>query len=153
DPFLMEPALDGVDTAARLRVVAQVRALTSLATADPEVLPSPTGGGTLSTNIAAGALPDRNPPEPFDPCRDRCLFTENASNGTGYSGGDTRHVRVQTLRVGGSDVALWSRDTGSTVMALTQAVPADATTLRVAPADAARLRSGDVIVIEDRATR
>jgi len=152
DPFLLEPALDGVDTAARLRVVAQVRAL-PLVTVDEEGLPGATGGGTLSTNIPAGALPDRDAPEPFDPCRDRCLFTENASSGDGYIGSDNLHVRVQVMKVGGLDVALWSRDNSSTVMALTQATAVDSTTVRVSTADAARLRAGDMIVIEDRETR
>jgi hypothetical protein len=153
DAFLLEPALDGVDTAARLRTVAQVRALPLLASPAEELLPAPTGGGRLSTNIPAGDLPERNPPEPFDPCRDRCLFTENASTGDGYVGSDNLHVRVQVMRVGDADVALWSRDNASTVLALTRPTAPDSTTLRVAPADAARLRHGDVVVIEDRATR
>ncbi|HSR96261.1 MAG TPA: DUF6519 domain-containing protein, partial [Kofleriaceae bacterium] len=153
DPFLLEPALDGADTAARLRVVTQVRALPLVAKGGPEALPAPTGGGMLSTNIAQGALPDRDPPEPFDPCRDRCLFTENASTGEGYIGSDNLHVRVQVMKVGALDVALWSRDNGSTVMALTAPTAADSTTLQVSHADAARLRTGDLIVIEDRATR
>lgn len=153
DPFLLEPALDGADTAARLRVVAQVRALTNLATAAAEKLPTATGGGTLTTNIASGELPDRDPPERLDPCRDRCLFTENASTGEGYTGSDNLHVRVSVLRVGTADVVLWSRDNGSVVMALTQPTAVDSTTVKVSPADAARLRAGDFIVIEDRATR
>jgi len=153
DPFLLEPALDGADTAARLRVVTQVRALPLVAAGAAETLPGRTGGGRLTTNIPSGALPDRNPPEPFDPCRDRCLYSENASTGDGYIGSDNLHVRVQVMRVGTADVALWSRDNGSTTMALTQACAASATTLRVSPADAARLRTGDLIAIEDRATR
>ncbi len=153
DPFLLEPALDGSDTAARLRTVTQVRALPLVATGAAEPLPTPTGGGALTTNIASGALPDRNPPEPFDPCRDRCLFTENTSTGDGYIGSDNLHLRIQVMRVGTNDVALWSRDNGSTVMALAQACAADSLTLKVAPADAARLRTGDIVVVEDRATR
>jgi hypothetical protein len=153
DPFLLEPALDGADTAARLRVVTQIRALPLVAKGGAETLPAPTGGGTLTTNIPSGALPDRDPPEPFDPCRDRCLFTENASTGEGYIGSDNLHVRVQVMKVGASNVALWSRDNGSTVMALTAPAAADSTTLQVSHADAARLRTGDLIVIEDRATR
>ena len=153
DPGLLEPALDGIDTTARLRTIAQVRVLPLVADAAAEVLPTPTGGGLLTTNIASGALPDRDPPEALDPCRDRCLFSENASTGEGYLGSDNLHVRIQVLRVGSSDVALWSRDNGATVMALTQAAAADATSVVVEPADAARLRAGDIIVVEDRSTR
>src|SRR5690606_12552983 len=40
-----------------------------------------------------------------------------------------------------------------TVLALAQSAPAAATSIRLAPADAARLRAGDVIAIEDRTTR
>src|SRR4029079_3101986 len=40
-----------------------------------------------------------------------------------------------------------------TVMALTAPTAVDSTTLQVSHADAARLRTGDLVVIEDRATR
>lgn len=153
DAFLDEPALDGHDTTVRLRLVSQVRALQGLTATDAEVLPRPTGGGRLTTNIPQGALPDRTPPEPLDPCRDRCLSTENASTGEGYVGTDNLHVRVEVFRGGARPVMLWSRDNGSTVLPLTAPASADAMTLQVAPASAAKLRAGDLVVIEDRVTR
>jgi hypothetical protein len=153
DDFLVEPALDGLDTTARLRLVSQVRALQSLADGDPEALPAPTGGGRLTTNVPQGALPDRVPPEATDPCRDRCLFTENVSIGDGYVGTDNLNLRVEIFRGGDQPVALWSRDNAATVLPLTAATAADSMTLQVAPADAARLRAGDIVVIEDRVTR
>ncbi|AFE05127.1 hypothetical protein COCOR_03275 [Corallococcus coralloides DSM 2259] len=153
DAFLEEPALDGQDTTVRLRLVTQVRALQGLADTDAEVLPTPTSGARLTTNIPKGALPDRFPPEPLDPCRDRCLSTENASTGEGYTGTDNLHFRVEFFRGGAQPVVLWSRDNGSTVLPLTAAAAADAMTLQVSPASAAKLRAGDLVVIEDRVTR
>lgn len=153
DAFLDEPALDGHDTTVRLRLVSQVRALQGLSATDAEVLPTPTGGGRLTTNVPKGALPDRFPPEPLDPCRDRCLSTENASTGEGYLGSDNLHVRVELFRGGANPVVLWARDNGSTVLPLTAPASADAMTLQVSPASAAKLRAGDLIVIEDRVTR
>ncbi|NOJ93585.1 hypothetical protein HMI51_11655, partial [Corallococcus coralloides] len=153
DAFLEEPALDGQDTTVRLRLVTQVRALQGLADTDAEVLPTPTSNARLTTNIPKGALPDRFPPEPLDPCRDRCLSTENASTGEGYTGTDNLHFRVEFFRGGAQPVVLWSRDNGSTVLPLTAAAAADAMTLQVSPASAAKLRAGDLVVIEDRVTR
>ncbi|RKI20261.1 hypothetical protein D7Y15_01315 [Corallococcus sp. AB030] len=153
DAFLEEPALDGQDTTVRLRLVTQVRALQGLADTDAEVLPTPTSGARLTTNIPKGALPDRFPPEPLDPCRDRCLSTENASTGEGYTGSDNLHFRVEFFRGGAQPVVLWSRDNGSTVLPLTAPAAADAMTLQVSPASAAKLRAGDLVVIEDRVTR
>ncbi|NRD44019.1 right-handed parallel beta-helix repeat-containing protein [Corallococcus exiguus] len=153
DAFLEEPALDGQDTTVRLRLVTQVRALQGLADTDAEVLPTPTSDARLTTNIPKGALPDRFPPEPLDPCRDRCLSTENASTGEGYTGSDNLHFRVEFFRGGAQPVVLWSRDNGSTVLPLTAPAAADAMTLQVSPASAAKLRAGDLVVIEDRVTR
>ncbi|RKG90977.1 hypothetical protein D7W82_02030 [Corallococcus sp. CA049B] len=153
DAFLEEPALDGQDTTVRLRLVTQVRALQGLAATDAEDLPTPTSNARLTTNIPKGALPDRFPPEPLDPCRDRCLSTENASTGEGYTGTDNLHFRVEFFRGGAQPVVLWSRDNGSTVLPLTAAAAADAMTLQVSPASAAKLRAGDLVVIEDRVTR
>ncbi|MFP2902283.1 hypothetical protein, partial [Corallococcus sp. 4LFB] len=153
DAFLAEPALDGQDTTVRLRLVTQVRALQDLAATDAEALPTPTSGARLTTNIPKGALPDRFPPEPLDPCRDRCLATENASTGEGYVGSDNLHFRVEFFRGGAQPVVLWSRDNGSTVLPLTAPAAADAMTLQVSPESAAKLRAGDLVVIEDRVTR
>ncbi|WP_158627301.1 hypothetical protein [Corallococcus sp. AB045] len=153
DAFLEEPALDGQDTTVRLRLVTQVRALQGLAATDAEDLPTPTSGARLTTNIPKGALPDRFPPEPLDPCRDRCLSTENASTGEGYTGSDNLHFRVEFFRGGAQPVVLWSRDNGSMVLPLTAAAAADAMTLQVSPASAAKLRAGDLVVIEDSVTR
>ncbi|RKH51809.1 right-handed parallel beta-helix repeat-containing protein [Corallococcus sp. AB050B] len=153
DTFLEEPALDGQDTTVRLRLVTQVRALQGLSATDAEDLPTPTSGARLTTNIPQGALPDRFPPEPVDPCRDRCLSTQNASTGEGYTGTDNLHFRVEFFRGGARPVVLWSRDNGSTVLPLTAPAAADAMTLQVSPASAAKLRAGDLVVIEDRVTR
>ncbi|NOK11088.1 right-handed parallel beta-helix repeat-containing protein [Corallococcus exercitus] len=153
DAFLEEPALDGQDTTVRLRLVTQVRALQGLAATDAEVLPTPTSGARLTTNIPKGALPDRFPPEPLDPCRDRCLATENASTGEGYVGSDNLHFRVEFFQGGAQPVVLWSRDNGSTVLPLTAPAAADAMTLQVSPESAMKLRAGDLVVIEDRVTR
>ncbi|WP_375758519.1 hypothetical protein [Corallococcus exercitus] len=153
DAFLEEPALDGQDTTVRLRLVTQVRALQGLAATDAEALPTPTSGARLTTNIPKGALPDRFPPEPLDPCRDRCLATESASTGEGYVGSDNLHFRVEFFRGGAQPVVLWSRDNGSTVLPLTAPAAADAMTLQVSPASASKLRAGDLVVIEDRVTR
>ncbi|MBZ4334598.1 hypothetical protein [Corallococcus sp. AS-1-12] len=153
DAFLEEPALDGQDTTVRLRLVTQVRALQGLTDTGAELLPTPTSGARLTTNIPKGALPDRLPPEPLDPCRDRCLSTENASTGEGYTGSDNLHFRVEFFQGGAQPVVLWSRDNGSTVLPLTAPAAADAMTLQVSPASAAKLRAGDLVVIEDRVTR
>ena len=62
-----------------------------------ERLLSPTGDGRLTTNVPVGSLPDRFPPEERDPCRDRCLYTVNATTGEGYRGSENIHVRVEVL--------------------------------------------------------
>ena len=85
DRFLAEDALPGEETAFRTRKVTQVRVL-PIPADGVERLPTPTGDGRLTTNVAFGELPDRFPPETPDPCRDRCLFTENAATGEGYTG-------------------------------------------------------------------
>lgn len=153
DAALLEPALDGVDTTGRLRMVAQVRLQPLVDPKAAVVLPTPTGTGRFSTNIAAGALPDRTVQEAADPCRDRCLFTENASVQLGYWGSDNLHLRFEVLDQAGEQAIVWSRDNGSTAMALAQAAPLGASSIKVAPADAARLRAGDTIVLEDHTTR
>ena len=153
DSSLLEPALDGVDTTGRLRVISQVRLIPSVDPGAAIVLPTPTGTGRFSTNIPDGALPDRAIAEAADPCRDRCLFTENASIHMGYWGSDNLHLRFEVLDVAGEQAIVWSRDNGSTAMALVQAAAIGASSIKVAPADAARLRAGDTIVLEDRTTR
>jgi hypothetical protein len=153
DEFLIEPALDGLDTTARLRLISQVRVRQNLAAGERDPLPVPTGGGRLTTNVPQGALPDRYPPEPIDPCRDRCLFSENVSTGEGFVGADNLNVRVEIFRGGEQPVIVWSRDNASTVLPLVAPTAADSLTLQVAPVDAARLRAGDLVVIEDRITR
>jgi hypothetical protein len=153
DGFLTEEALDGVDTTTRLRLVAQVRALQSLGPADAETLPAPTSAGRLTTNVPAGALPERTPPEPLDPCRDRCLFSESAATGEGYTGSDNLHVRLEVFRGGPQPVVLLSRDNGSTLLPLTADVAPDALSVQVSPASARRLRAGDLVVLEDRVHR
>jgi hypothetical protein len=152
DPFLREPALDGLDTTVRLQLLTQIKVSQNQAAGDPPLLPDALGGARLSTNLPAGVLPDRYPPDPLDPCRDRCLFTENAATGLGYTGAHNLHCRVEILHPADArpPVVLWSRDNGSTRLPLQADVPADALTLPLAVTDALALRSGDVVVISDR---
>lgn len=151
DPFLSEPALDGFDTTVRLRSLAQIKVLQAQDPAAPLTLPAATGGGTLTTNVPAGSLPDRYPADALDPCRDRCLFSESAALGQGYTGAHNLHLRVEVLSSAGPHPVFgWSRDNGSTRLPLLADAPASATTLLVSGEDAQQLRAGDVIVISDR---
>lgn len=151
DPFLREPALDGLDTTVRLRLLTQIKVLQGRDPKAAVALPAATGGGRLTTNVPSGALPDRYPVDPTDPCRDRCLFTESASLGDGYTGAHNLHLRIEVLFTDGPrPVFVWSRDNGSTRLPLLADAPADATTLAVSGEDALRLRAGDVVVISNR---
>lgn len=153
DPFLAEPALDGNDTTTRLRLVQQIK-FAVFDDGAPLTLPSPTGGGTLTTSFAGDdSRPLRYPVEPVDACRDRCLHTESIATGTGYRGTENIHVRVQVLDAGGRRAALWSRDNGSTMALLTEDAPTGATRVSVSPEAAARFSAGDLVVVEDRITR
>lgn len=153
DAFLTEPALDGMETASRMRLVQQVKLLLLGADA-PVVMPNPTGGGALTTSFATNdARPLRYPTDSFDACRDRCLDTASIATGTGYRGTENVHVRVQVLATAEGAAALWARDNGSTLLMLTEDAAAGATRIEVSPEDALRLRAGDFVVIEDRITR
>ncbi|APR75690.1 Hypothetical protein A7982_01036 [Minicystis rosea] len=153
DAFLAEPALDGMETASRMRLVQQVKIL-GLGADAPIVMPAPTGGGALTTSFGAtDARPLRYPSEPFDACRDRCLDTTSIATGTGYRGTENVHVRVQVLATPQGPAALWSRDNGSTLLMLTADAAAGATRLTMSPEDALGLRAGDFVVVEDRITR
>ncbi len=153
DEFLNEPALDGDDTTFRSRKVSQVR-VQALAPGASEALASPIGGGRLTTNVPAGSLPDRFPVEEPDPCRDRCLFSENVSTGEGYLGRDNINMRVETLRTDGPrPVVGWSRNNGATVAPLVADAADTAASVAIDPGDAARFAAGDVVVVEDELSR
>ncbi|MCB9947526.1 MAG: hypothetical protein H6842_06840 [Rhodospirillaceae bacterium] len=154
DTFLDEPALDGDDTTFRSRKVSQIRVRPLAAGGGSEALATPIGGGRLTTNVPAGTLPDRFPAEEPDPCRDRCLFSENVSTGEGYLGRDNIHVRVEILRTDGPrPVIAWSRNNAATVAPLVADGAETAASIAVDPADAARFAAGDVVVVEDEPSR
>lgn len=159
DPFIAEPALDGDPTTFRRQQVVQVRVRDVAPPAVPEpplpALPSPTSEGRLSSDVPDGLLPDRNPPEEPDRCRDRCLSTEQVTTAMGYLGNVNAHVRVEVLTVPGADrpVVLWSRDNASLAAPLAADLPADGVTLTVGSFHAARFRAGDVVTLEDEAAR
>ncbi|WP_437942629.1 hypothetical protein [Sorangium sp. So ce341] len=153
DDFLEEPALDGLDTTTRERLVSQVKA-DKVAKGEQGELPSPVGPGALTTVFADGdARPLRYKPEKPDACRDRCLFTGSLATGKGYRGADNVHVRVELLTVNGRRAVAWSRDNASTVLPLVEDAPSGATVLRVASRDADKLLAGDLVVVEDSHTR
>jgi hypothetical protein len=153
DPSLRELALGGEDTAFRGRKVTQVR-VREVAEGQPETLRAPVGAGRLTTNVPAGALPDRFPVEDPDPCRDRCLFTENLSTGEGYRGQHNVHVRVEVLSTDlARPVIGWSRDNAATVAPLLSEALAGAQVVRVDPEDAKRFVAGDLVVVEDERSR
>ncbi|MFV0524147.1 MAG: hypothetical protein ACK5RL_06585 [Acidimicrobiales bacterium] len=161
DPFIVEPALDGDPTTFRRQQVVQVRAVPVDLAGDPSLRPplpdlaTPTGTGRLSSAIADGVLPDRTPPEEPDRCRERCLSTEQISVGEGYIGNVNANVRVEVIGVAGeADPAVaWSRDNASLAARLTNDLPADAVILTVDRFDASRVRAGDIVTLEDRASR
>jgi hypothetical protein len=153
DPSLVEPALDGLDTTARQRVVSQVRARW-IGPGEREALPPALGGGTLTTVFSdTDTTPLRYPPAAPDLCRDRCLFTESIATGRGYRGSENINVRVEVLAVGGRPAFLLARDNGSTLVRLSANAQSGASTLKVSPSEAGLLAAGDLIVIEDRVTR
>ncbi len=165
DSFLAEPALDGLDTTTRLRLVQQVRAAWVPA-GGSDTLPAPIGGEALTTSFAAGdtRLP-RYTPDRTDPTRLGALFTESIATQTGYRGTDNVHVRVEVMVIPGAPataggaatppttVALWSRDNGSTVALLAADAPLGATAVVVSSEDVTRFSTGDLVVLEDRFTR
>jgi len=153
DPFLIEPALDGLDTTTRERVVAQVKV--ALITGDgPEILPEATGAGALTTVFAEGdATPLRYPLEKPDACRDRCLFTESIATGKGYRGTDNVHVRLQVHDVDGRRSILWSRENAAVVVHLAESAAAGAAVVTVPLDEADKLSAGDLVLFEDRLTR
>ncbi|MEM0947930.1 MAG: hypothetical protein AAGK37_11020 [Pseudomonadota bacterium] len=155
DDFIEEIALDGEETGFRSRLTTQVR-VEELAPGAPPLPPSAMGNGRLTTNAAEGVRPDRFPPEEPDPCRDRCLFSENVSLGLGFRGTQHAHVRLEVLHSGeGLDAPIfaWSRDNASVVAPLIETAPADAVSVVVAPEEAARFAANDLVVVEDDWTR
>lgn len=155
DEFLQEPALVGEPSSFRSRSVTQVRVvpLDAIASALP---PAPNGNARLSTVIPAGLFPDRFPAEDPDPCRDRCLFSENVSSGAGYRGKINAHMRVEILHSGESlaaPVVAWARDNGATVAPLLEDGQSDAVSVVVSPEDAARFSVDDLVTVEDVWTR
>ena len=155
DPRVLEPALGGEETAFRTRKVTQIRAL-QVPPGGSERLLSPTGDGRLTTNVPVGSLPDRFPPEERDPCRDRCLYTVNATTGEGYRGSENIHVRVEVLvepTAGQPGVIGWSRDNAAHVVPLVVDAVAGAESVFVAPEDARAFTAGGLVVVEDRRSR
>ncbi len=155
DPALVEPALAGLDTTFRQQLVRQVRVLPALAADASEALPGPTGDLRLSTDISSEeGLPDRYPTATgIDPCRDRCLSSQERSLGEGYVGHENLHVRVEVIHADGPrPVIAWSRDNGATRLPLVETAQAGDQILRLSPADAALLRTGDVLVVGDDVT-
>ena len=161
--YIAEPALDGDPSTFRRQQVVQVRArrvpaAAAAAAANVATLPAPdrpTSDGRLSSDVPSGVLPDRNPPEEPDRCRDRCLYTEQVSVGEGYLGTTNANVRVETVAIAGATqpAVLWSRDNAALVAPLTADLPADGRTLTVSSFHAARFRAGDVVTLEDEAAR
>ncbi|MES2639542.1 MAG: DUF6519 domain-containing protein [Myxococcota bacterium] len=151
DPGILEPAMEGLDTTTRLRLVQQVRVRTNVAV-DDATPPSAVGDGRLTTNVPMG-MAERYGVEHFNPCRDRCLFTETASVGEGYRGSEHLFVRVEVLVGGPAPVIAWARDNGATVFPLVETSAAGADRVVVQMGDAARLRPGDLVVVEDEWTR
>ncbi len=158
--YIAEPALDGDPSTFRRQQVVQIRArrLEGPLPASPSGLAapeSPTSDGRLTSDVPAGVLPDRNPPEEPDRCRDRCLYTEQVSTGEGYLGTTNANVRVEVLAIAGAvpRAVLWSRDNASLVAPLAADLPADGLTLTVGSFHAARFRAGDVVTLEDEAAR
>lgn len=108
DPTILEPALDGRDTASRVQTVWQVKvaaagaADTCQTTAAPAVGP---GTGTLTTSAVT-------PPPTADPC----LIDPKG----GFRGLDNRLYRVEVHAGGalGAATFKWSRDNGSVVYPL-----------------------------------
>ena len=147
DEFLHEAALDGLDTTTRRRLVQQVRVIQDQS--ERPALPAQTGGSRLWIP-AEGSLTDRYPSESEDPCRDRCLHTENATTGDGYVGGQNHHFRVEVLRVDELPVLGWCRQNGARSMPLVRDANAGATSLYVDPVDAQSLAPEQLISIEDR---
>lgn len=155
DPAIIELALGGEETSYRIRQVTQVRAV-QVESGDVERLASPTGGGRLTTNVAAGSLPDRFPAEDADPCRDRCLSTVNATTGDGYRGSLNVNVRVEVLAApdgGAPGIVGWSRDNAAHVVPLVVDAVAGAESVFVAPEDARAFTAGGMVVVEDRRSR
>ncbi|HND29010.1 MAG TPA: hypothetical protein PLA94_03390, partial [Myxococcota bacterium] len=159
DPFLAEPALEGQDTTTRLRLRTQVK-VKEVATASSWSLDASTSSTRLSTNVSSTegrptrkALADRIAGQ-----TDKGLITENSSVQEGYRGSGNRHVRVEILQqpgAGGSRVpaVLWSRENGSFSLPLSEPAVAGSSWVRLDPADAAQLRVGDLVVLEDRYSR
>jgi hypothetical protein len=153
DPFLVELALGGEETGFRSRKVTQIR-VREVAKGASEALASPIGGGRITTNVPTGTFPDRYPAEDPDPCRDRCLFTENLSTGEGYLGQHNVQVRVEVLSTHlARPVIGWSRENASVVARLVANAIAGAHVVHVDPEDAARFEAGDLVMVEDERSR
>lgn len=155
EPSVIEPALGGEETAFRTRKVTQIRVL-PVGPDGAETLPGPTGDGRLTTNVPAGAFPDRFPPEERDPCRDRCLFSTNVTTGVGYRGSENIQVRVEILAaptLTQPGVIGWSRDNAARIAPLVIDAAAGAESVFVAPEDARSFAAGGLVVVEDRRSR
>lgn len=155
DDFLEETALGGEPTSFRSRKVTQIRAV-PLAADQPALPPEPMGNGRLTTNMAEGVRPDRFPAEDPDPCRDRCLFSENLSSGDGYRGKINAHIRIEVLHEGtglAAPIIAWSRENAAQVVPLLEDAPGTATSVVVGQEAAALFAADDLVVLEDNWTR
>ncbi|MEQ1955830.1 hypothetical protein [Mesorhizobium sp. CN2-181] len=155
DSFLEEPALAGEPTTFRSRMVTQIRAV-ELSRDAPLLPPEPMGGGLLTTNLAEGARPNRFPIEDPDPCRDRCLFSENLSSGEGYRGKINAHVRIEILHDGAglaAPVIAWARDNAAQVSPLIEDAAQTSASVVISHEEAGRYSVDDLVVVEDDWTR
>ena len=159
DPYLAEPALEGQDTTTRLRLRSQVK-IKEVSSKSAWSLDASTSTTRLSTNVSGNeGRPNRKVfADRIAGQTDKGLITENSAVQEGYRGSGNRHVRVEILRQpagGGSSVpaVLWSRENGSFCLPLSEPAVAGSGWVRLDPADAAQLRVGDLVVLEDRYSR
>lgn len=140
DPDLLDVALGGVDTTARLQTVWQLR-VDAVPKADCGMpVGEPPSAGRLTTAAIA-------PPAPDDPCILPPI--------QGYRGLENRLYRVEILQGGALGVArfAWSRDNGTLVAPVSDlAVSGAQTTLavqRIGRDDVMRFRVGDWVKVTD----
>ena len=144
DPYLLEPALGGADTATRTRTVWQVRVqegVTATDCGDVAGFPPAASGARLT----AVAPPSSTGTEP-------CVIPP----GGGYRGLENRLYRVEIHSANGTGPTYkWSRDNGSSVFAVEELLNEDATGTdrirlrRVGRDDVLALAGGDTIEVLD----
>lgn len=147
DPYLLEPALGGADTATRTRTVWQVRVeegVTATDCGDVAGFPPEPSGARLT----AEAPPSSTSTEP-------CVIPP----GGGYHGLENRLYRVEIHSANGTGPTFkWSRDNGASVFAVEELLNEDATGTdrirlrRVGRDDTLALAGGQTIEVLDDAT-